>query len=68
MTRLVNLVKPTRDLKSRLIGSTKGLTEAEIKEINLFHDLLDKCLNLNPEKRITPTEALKHPFIHRTKV
>ncbi|KAK7710442.1 U4/U6 small nuclear ribonucleoprotein prp4 [Botryosphaeria dothidea] len=68
VTRLVNLVKPTRDLKSRLIGSTKGLTEAEIKEINLFHDLLDKCLNLNPEKRITPTEALKHPFIHRTKV
>ncbi|KAH7045974.1 kinase-like domain-containing protein [Macrophomina phaseolina] len=68
VTRLVNIVKPTRDLKSRLIGSTKGLTEAEIKEINLFHDLLDKCLNLNPEKRITPAEALKHPFIHRTKV
>ncbi|KAL1650314.1 U4/U6 small nuclear ribonucleoprotein prp4 [Diplodia intermedia] len=67
VTRMVNFVKPTRDLKSRLISSTKGLSEAEIKEINLFYDLLDKCLALNPEKRITPTEALKHPFIHRTK-
>ncbi|OJD39764.1 serine threonine-protein kinase prp4 [Diplodia corticola] len=68
VTRMLNFVKPTRDLKSRLISSTKGLSEAEIKEINLFYDLLDKCLALNPEKRITPTEALKHPFIHRTKV
>lgn len=65
---MMNFVKPSRDLKSRLISSTKGLSEAEIKEINLFYDLLDKCLALNPEKRITPTEALKHPFIHRTKL
>lgn len=68
VTRMVNILKPTRDLKSRLIGSTKGLSEAEVKEINLFYDLLDKCLALNPEKRITPGEALKHPFIHRTKL
>ncbi|KAK0662187.1 Serine/threonine-protein kinase prp4 [Lasiodiplodia hormozganensis] len=68
VTRMMNFVKPSRDLKSRLISSTKGLSEAEIKEINLFYDLLDKCLALNPEKRITPTEALKHPFIHRTKL
>ncbi|KAK8157087.1 kinase-like domain-containing protein [Phyllosticta citrichinensis] len=65
--RMVNFTKPTRDLKSRLIGSSKGLTDAELKEVNLFHDFLDKCLSLNPEKRITPYEALRHPFIHRTK-
>lgn len=64
---MVNFTKPTRDLKSRLIGSSKGLTDAEVKEVNLFHDLLDKCLSLNPEKRITPYEALRHPFIHRVK-
>ncbi|KAF2145185.1 uncharacterized protein K452DRAFT_284574 [Aplosporella prunicola CBS 121167] len=68
VTRMINIVKPSRDLKTRLIGSTKGLSEAELKEINLFYDLLDKCLALNPEKRITPTDALKHPFIHRTKI
>ncbi|KAK8194820.1 kinase-like domain-containing protein [Phyllosticta capitalensis] len=67
VVRMVNFTKPTRDLKSRLIGSSKGLTDAELKEVNLFHDLLDKCLSLNPEKRITPYEALRHPFIHRVK-
>jgi len=43
------------------------MSDAELKELNLFIDLLDKCLALNPEKRITPLEASKHPFIHRIK-
>lgn len=45
------------------MSASKGLTEAETKELTLFADLLDRCLALNPEKRITPAEALKHPFI-----
>lgn len=71
VTKLINFVKPTRDLKSRLlagigVGSgNKVIAESELKEVNLFADLLEKCLSLNPEKRITPAEALKHPFIHR---
>ncbi|KAE8445836.1 hypothetical protein EG329_012759 [Mollisiaceae sp. DMI_Dod_QoI] len=58
--------KPSRDLRTRLTSASKGLTEAETKELALFTDLLDRCLALNPEKRITPTEALKHPFIMKT--
>lgn len=67
--KLINFTKPTRDLKSRLLAAgsgRKGMPEAEVKEVNLFADLLDRCLTLNPEKRITPAEALKHPFIMRS--
>ncbi|CAD6503578.1 BgTH12-03238 [Blumeria graminis f. sp. triticale] len=61
--RILSFSKPSRDLRTRLSSASKGLTEAETKELALFADLLDRCLVLNPEKRITPTEALKHPFI-----
>jgi serine/threonine-protein kinase PRP4 len=54
-----------RDLRTRLISASKGMTDVETKELNLFADLLDRCLALNPEKRMTPQEALKHPFISR---
>ena len=30
--------------------------------LNLFVDLLERCLALNPDRRITPAEALKHSF------
>jgi serine/threonine-protein kinase PRP4 len=69
VTRVVDFKKPTRDLKTRLMGKgTRGMTDSEAKELTLFMDLLDRCLSLNPEKRCTPTEALKHPFISRPKV
>ncbi|KAL3461326.1 kinase-like protein [Aspergillus heterothallicus] len=68
-TRVVDFKKPTRDLKTRLMGKgTQKMTDSEAKELGLFVDLLDRCLSLNPEKRCTPTEALKHPFISRPKV
>ena len=51
----------------KLLRRGEFAEEAEVKELNLFVDLLDRCLNLNPEKRCTPNEALKHPFIMRTK-
>ncbi|KAI5805526.1 kinase-like domain-containing protein [Peziza echinospora] len=65
IVKLLNFHKPTRELRSRLLSSTSNIPEAEMKELGLFVDLLEKCLNLNPEKRCTPAEALKHPFIHR---
>lgn len=59
--------KPVRDLRSRILPKGKKMDETERKEIELFLDLLDKCLDLRVDKRITPNEALKHPFITRTK-
>lgn len=68
MVRTLNFTKPTRDIKTRLLANAKGMDDVEIKELNLFVDLLDRCLNLNPDKRCSPAEALKHPFITRMKV
>lgn len=69
--KTINILKPTRELKTRIFSSatTSGIADnsAEVKELHLFIDLLDKCLNLNPEKRCTPTEALRHPFISRVR-
>lgn len=67
-TRVIDFRKPTRDLKARLMGKGARLTEGETKELGQFVDLLDRCLHLNPEKRCTPLEALRHPFMARPKV
>ncbi|KAL8947723.1 MAG: hypothetical protein Q9222_006032 [Ikaeria aurantiellina] len=67
IVRILNFTKPTRDLRSRLLGNAKGMNDVDLKELYSFIDLLDRCLNLNPEKRYTPIEALKHPFITRMK-
>ncbi|KAA6416194.1 MAG: CMGC DYRK PRP4 kinase [Lasallia pustulata] len=69
VVRIFNFTKPTRDLRTRLLTNAKSMNEwtTETKELNMFVDLLDRCLHLNPEKRCTPAEALKHPFIMRSK-
>lgn len=68
VVRILNFNKPVRDLKTRLTANIRGTNDAEAKEVLLFVDLLERCLNLNPEKRCTPAEALRHPFIMRAKV
>ncbi|KAH0285021.1 kinase-like protein, partial [Aureobasidium sp. EXF-3399] len=67
VVRRMNITRtvPAKELKARLFASSKGLSPADAKELNLFADLLDKCLAVDPVRRITPTDALKHPFISR---
>lgn len=60
--RILPVIKPTRDLRTRLTAASSGMDEAEARHLNHFHDLLDRCLAVNPEKRISPTDALRHPF------
>ena len=54
--------RPTlgKDLKT-LIMPTK-LPESEAKKVLQLADLLEKALMLDPSKRLSPSQALKHPF------
>jgi len=63
VTKPIIFNKPVKDIRSRLLSDTSGLSEEEFKLVSSFADLLDKALNLNPEKRLTVHEALRHPFI-----
>ncbi|CAI5438411.1 unnamed protein product [Caenorhabditis angaria] len=60
ITVLANL-KPTRDLESELIAGQK-LNREQVEQVQSFRHLLDGMLVLDPSKRITCNEALKHPF------
>ncbi|KAH7911111.1 kinase-like domain-containing protein [Hygrophoropsis aurantiaca] len=62
--RKVHIQKPSRDLRARLMPPASArLKDDESKLLTSFIDLLDKCLALDPARRITPKEALIHPFI-----
>ena len=62
--RKVHISKASRDLKARLMPpASVRSTEEESRFIVSFIDLLDKCLALDPARRLTPKEALAHPFI-----
>jgi len=43
--------------------SRASLNDEDKKLLTHFVDLLDQCLALNPEKRMSASDALKHPFI-----
>ncbi|RDX47362.1 kinase-like protein [Lentinus brumalis] len=64
VVKKVHVTKPSRDLRQRLMPPhSVKLKDEESKLLMSFIDLLDKCLALDPSKRITPKEALVHPFI-----
>lgn len=64
VVRNVHVSKANRDLRTRLLPhASVKMTDDENKLILAFIDLLDKCLALDPGRRITPREALNHPFI-----
>ncbi|GAB0140052.1 hypothetical protein EsHS_00000690 [Epichloe bromicola] len=65
--RTMAVIKPTRDLRTRLNAASAGMKDAEARNLNHFIDLLEQCLALNPDKRISAAEALKHPlFVSKT--
>ena len=55
---------PSQRLQKALLATARDRRdEGERSKILQFHNLLDQMLAIVPEKRITPREALAHPFI-----
>lgn len=66
MAKTMIISKATRDLKSRLMPASSvqlKMKDDELKQMLSFVDLLEKCLQLDPARRITPRDALLHPFL-----
>lgn len=56
----------SKDLRSRLVPPSSvqlKMKDDELKQLLSLVDLLDKCLQLDPAKRLTPRDALLHPFV-----
>jgi serine/threonine-protein kinase PRP4 len=51
------------DAKKTLGRRCASSSSAERKQVAHLVDLLERVLTLDPDKRITPAEALNHPFI-----
>ena len=61
VVRMMQTVKRKDDIARRIKAG--GGTDEASRMSRAFADLLERMLVLDPEKRITPAEALRHPFI-----
>lgn len=59
---MLSTISPTKDLLAELVGYQR-LPEEQMVKVTQLKDLLDKILTLDPSKRISINDALKHPFI-----
>jgi serine/threonine-protein kinase PRP4 len=58
--RLVDISQPTKDLASTLRGAKAGSDDGRL--VSSLSDMLEKMLILDPTKRCSVIDALKHPF------
>lgn len=58
--RIISNPQKTQDFAARLLPLAHA---TDRKKVTQLVDLLDRMMVLDPDRRITPLEALKHPFI-----
>lgn len=58
--RLMEITGPTRDLGHVMRSSKAGSDDGKL--VAHLADLLDKCVALDPTKRVAVADVLKHPF------
>ncbi|KAJ1843629.1 U4/U6 small nuclear ribonucleoprotein prp4, partial [Coemansia sp. RSA 486] len=59
----MRIARPTRDIKKRILQATPpGSSSEEVQLALRLASLLERCLELSPDKRIAPIDALRHPF------
>lgn len=67
--KVINITKPVRDLAAHLLKKRRqerrdpSATDEHKRSLNNFKSLLQRCLMLDPNNRITAVQALKHPFL-----
>ena len=59
---VMGTINPNKEVVESLLGYKK-LNEEHKRKVMQLKDLLDKCLMLDPVKRISLNQALTHPFI-----
>ncbi|KAJ2160315.1 U4/U6 small nuclear ribonucleoprotein prp4 [Coemansia sp. RSA 552] len=61
--RRMKFLKPTLDIRTRVLRATPtGSAPEDVQQALHLASLLNACMELSPDKRTTPIEALRHPF------
>ncbi|XP_014673306.1 PREDICTED: serine/threonine-protein kinase PRP4 homolog [Priapulus caudatus] len=59
---VMSTINPTKDLLADLIGFQR-LPEDQLRKVTQLRNLLEKMMMLDPSKRLSLNDCLKHPFI-----
>ena len=59
----IKVVHTNRDKLKESLSQTQHVVDRRM--MSAFRDLLEKMLMLDPERRITPKDALNHPFFRK---